>query len=296
VPAFAFEPIASALLQADLNALAAVWPTQASALDRQRFDVHRNNVLHSLITALAEGFPSVLKLVGEPFFTAVAAAAVRASPPRHPVLLAYGAEFPDFLQHFPPLAGLPYLADVARIDGLRRRAWHAPDAAPIEPAALASLSIEAAAELRVGLHPSAAMLDSAHAARSIWQAQNDEAKAQFDPQRAESSLIWRRGEQVRVRSLDDAASALAACVQALRQSPRLDQLLAEPPSEPRVNLRADPLINPSAHPRAAAGFAEALSLGLIVRAEAATTDPLFDPFTSPSSATAVVSHSAESTP
>jgi hypothetical protein len=276
VPAFAFEPIASALLQVDPNALAAVWPTQASAPDRQRFDVHRNSVLHSLITALAEGFPSVLKLVGEPFFTAIALHAVRASPPSHPVLLAYGAEFPAFLQGFPPLAGLPYLADVARLDGLRRRACHAPDAAPIEPAALQALPTAAAAALRVGLHPSAATLQSRYAARSIWQAQNGRAEAKIDPQRAESSLIWRRGEGVQVHSLDDPTNGLGTCLQALRLSPRLDQLLAAP--------------------QAASGFATALSLGLIVHAEAAMTDPLFDPFTFAGGAPAAAYPPATSTP
>lgn len=264
--AFAFEAISRALLQADTDTPAAVWPVSASAAERQRFDVHRNTVLHSLVTALAEGFPSVLKLVGEPYFRAMGAEAVRASPPRHPVLLAYGAEFPEFLEQFAPLAGLPYLADVARLDGLRRRAWHAPDAAPLEPVRLGALPIAAVAELRIGLHPSAAMLSSAHPARSIWLAQNDAAEDSAALHGGQRTLIWRRAGQVHLRALDARGGALHACLHALRDGPRVDQLLN--------------------HPSATAGFAEALSLGLIVSADAAATDPLFDPFTTPSGTSA----------
>lgn len=263
--AFGLGWIAAALLQTDAPASTAQQPPVAQVLRCPRLDIHRNAVLHSWVTALAEGFPSVLKLVGEPFFRAMGAEAVRASPPRHPVLLAYGAEFPHFLERFPPVSGLPYLADVARLDGLRRRAWNAPDSAPLEPAGLAALSIEAAAELRIGLHPSAATLGSAYPARSIWLAQNGASEDINALHGSQHTLIWRCREHVRVLDLHAADRALHACLRALREAPRLEQLLSDP--------------------SLVVGFAEALALGLVVPADAADTDPLFDPFTTTGAST-----------
>ena len=60
----------------------------------QRFAIHRNNVMSSLVRALEDGFPVTRLLVGEEFFRAMARDYVRAQPPRSPVLLEYGAGLP----------------------------------------------------------------------------------------------------------------------------------------------------------------------------------------------------------
>ncbi|MFA7290739.1 MAG: DNA-binding domain-containing protein, partial [Rhodocyclaceae bacterium] len=97
----------------------------------QRFGIYRNNVMVSLIEALADTFPVVQTLVGEEFFRAMAREFVRVSPPVSPVLAYYGDEFPAFVEHFPPAASLPYLADVARLEYARVLAFHAADSVPL---------------------------------------------------------------------------------------------------------------------------------------------------------------------
>src|SRR5947207_852911 len=67
-----------------------------------------------------------------------------------------------------PAADVPSLADVARIEAARTRAYHAADAVPIEPARLQSIAPEALARMRVRLHPSAEIVRSAHPAVTIW--------------------------------------------------------------------------------------------------------------------------------
>mgnify|MGYP000158870960 CR=1 FL=1 len=131
----------------------------------RRFAVYRNNVRHGLIRALAAAFPVVEALLGAEFHAAMAQVYIRRFPPRGPVLQEWGADFPDFLDRFAPVAHLPWLGDVARLELARGRACHAADAAPVAPAALAVADPGA---LRLTLHPSVALFASVHPAVGIW--------------------------------------------------------------------------------------------------------------------------------
>lgn len=146
-------------------------PVQALALacpkgeaDR-RFAVYRNTMAVSLTEALASRFPVIRRLVGEDFFAPLARLYAGADPPPSPVLAEWGGGFADFLADFPPLAGYPYLPDVARIEVARGRAFHAADAAPVDPALLKAAD---PARVRLVLHPSVRLLRLAHPAVSIW--------------------------------------------------------------------------------------------------------------------------------
>ena len=135
----------------------------------KRYAVYRNNVVVSLVDALADSHPVTQALVGEAFFRAMAGEFARRSPPRSPVLAWYGEGFADFVADFPPAAGLPYLADLARLEWLRVEAWHAADADPLPLAEVAALLADEAAlpNLRVTLHPALRVLRSAHPVVSL---------------------------------------------------------------------------------------------------------------------------------
>jgi hypothetical protein len=134
-----------------------------------RFAVHRNSVAAGPVDALAGRYPAVLRLVGEEFFRAAARLHVAQEPPRSPALLDYGGGFPDFLAGFEPAGGLPYLADVARLEWLRHRAYHAADATPIAATALGAVPPERIGDVVLQLHPSAAVLASDYPILSIWE-------------------------------------------------------------------------------------------------------------------------------
>lgn len=194
----------------------------------QRFAVHRNNVMLSLIDALADEHPVLQALVGDAFFRAMASAYLRRHPPRSPVLLGLGEGLAGFIAGFEPAADLPYLADIARLEWLRIRAAHAADAAPLrapDAAVLAALQDPAqAARLRVVLHPSAAVLASAHAVVSLWAAhQQDDALWSVDLSRPEAALVLRPNADVLVLPLPGGAAALA---QALRGGQPLGEAAA----------------------------------------------------------------------
>jgi hypothetical protein len=135
---------------------------------RRRFAVHRNNMVAGLVKTLAARFPAVVKIVGVEFFDVMARAFVLAHPPRSPLLACYGDAFPNFIDAFAPVREVAYLADVARIEAARTRAYHAADAAPVGADAFAALAIEAASTIRLELHPSVEIIRSPHPIVTIW--------------------------------------------------------------------------------------------------------------------------------
>lgn len=175
-----------------------------------RLAVHRNNVVGSLIDALAETFPVVQQLVGADFFRAMAGVFVRRAPPRSRVLAHYGQDFPSFIALFEPAQSLPYLADVARLEAARVRAHHAADAEPVSADAvgLALASGERMGELRAVCHPSVSTLASAHAVVSLWAAhQGDGDVETVDVDAPECAIVLRTGLDVLVLRAPDGAAA-----------------------------------------------------------------------------------------
>ncbi len=286
---------AAALLDAsDVEGGAA--PPNLTRGSERRFDVHRNTVMSSLIRALADGFPSVERLVGTGFFAAMAALHVRAHPPRHPVLLAWGAAFPAFIEGFESVAHLPYLADVARLDGLRRRAWHAPDVAPLDLAQFEGVDADAIAGRRVALHPSVGVLGSAHPARTLWAAQNGDGTPAAIDWQAETSVVWRSGGAIHVDALD---APLCRLLDRARRAPTLAELLA---ADTDTDTDTDTDASSDGHAIASA-FATALRRGLLVDAQTladaarqAIDSALFDDFLPPFPTASTTASTTEATP
>ncbi|MCB1335466.1 MAG: putative DNA-binding domain-containing protein [Roseivivax sp.] len=135
----------------------------------RRYAVYRNNVAVSLREALATGFPAIHGLLGETNFAFVAGSYLRAEPPASPLMMHYGAGFPDHLARLPQLAQLAYLPDVARLELALRRAYHAADATPMDPADLAAMEAEALMETRFSLVPAVQLLRSDWPVLDIWR-------------------------------------------------------------------------------------------------------------------------------
>lgn len=173
----------------------------AAAPDK-RFAVYRNNVVVSLREALAAAFPVVQRIVGDEFFAAMAGVFVRAHPPTSPLLMHYGDDLPGFLETFPPLAELPYLADVARLERARLRAFHAADATPLAADAFAALDAQALETVRVALLPGTAIVRSAHPIVTILAMNDGDAEpAPIAEWHGEDALVARDGFAVAVRRL-----------------------------------------------------------------------------------------------
>lgn len=183
---------------------------------RTRFAVYRNNVAVSLIDALADTFPVVQELVGEEFFRAMARVFVQAHPPRSRVMAYYGETFADFVASFAPAAAVPYLADVARLEMARVRAYHAADVAPLDPEALhgALADPQQLMRLRLVLHPGVQVIGSSFAVFSLWAAhQGTGCLSNVDPDLAQTALVFRNGLEVDTLELSVGAGVFISALQ-----------------------------------------------------------------------------------
>ena len=159
-------------------------------------------------------YPVIERLVGEDFFEAAAGHFIEAHPPRSPVLIDYGEGFSAFLESFEPAGALPYLADVARLEWLRHRAYHAADRKALRPSDLARTPSDRVFALTFEFHPSAALIVSPYPIVSIWETNAHDAETRpIGPDLAgEAALVVRPDYDVRVVRLDEAEHAFTAAL------------------------------------------------------------------------------------
>jgi hypothetical protein len=192
--------------------------------------IHRDTVFGALTHALRLSYPTVDALVGAAFFERICDVFARQNPPKVASLAAYGEGFADFLAGFRPVAALPCLPDVARLD-------RAVESALRSPARWRRLMLDEA--VAIDLPESLAMLPLTHPADEIRAAiDDDDALAAIDTRPAERFvLVWRKGGEAAVRRPSPAAGcflsrllagdgAEAALQAAIAKSPEAEALQA----------------------------------------------------------------------
>ena len=182
----------------------------------RRLAVYRNNVRHALLSVLEAAFPVIRQLIGAECFTATALAFIADHPPHKPALYRYGAAWPEFIAHFPPLVELPWLADTARLEWARNAALFDAEREPLTPEQLAMVAHADLPGLRLALHPSAHVLASRWPVHAIWTAHqpNGAPLETVNLDQAETVLIWRQAGSVRQRAMMTGESTLLAALAA----------------------------------------------------------------------------------
>jgi hypothetical protein len=159
-----------------------------------RLRVYRHHVSHSLAASLAATFPTVQALVGETFFEGMARAFVASSLPTQPVLSEYGVGFAAFIDGYAPAHGLPYLADMARLDWALNLAFHSPAEPRLTSADLAAIPVEELPGKSVALAAGTAIVRSRHPIDRIWHAaQPGASDGTVDLEAGEARLLVLRG-------------------------------------------------------------------------------------------------------
>ncbi|MFZ4833692.1 putative DNA-binding domain-containing protein [Rouxiella sp. Mn2063] len=172
------------------------------------FAVYRNTVIKSCVDALQANFPSVVSVVGETFFRAMATEYVRQTPPHSVELLRYGqghadnaknneGSFATFISEFPPAALVAYLVDIARVDSLWLEVFSAQEDSSLDLIA-PGLTIEELAQMK--LSPKAAVRwywSDAWPIYSLWNFNREQISAPHNLRwQAEGILLYRYCDRV----------------------------------------------------------------------------------------------------
>ena len=174
----------------------------------KRFSVYRNNVVVGLIETLRETYSAVEKIVGEGFFRIMAGGYVVVEPPQSPILLNYGAGFPDFIANFEPASSLGYLPDVARIERAWAESYNASEALPLDPSELTHVASDQFSEIQFVVHPSLRIVRSKLPALTIWQMNSEDGEpGPIDFERGgQDILILRPVAEVEVRLMPEGSA------------------------------------------------------------------------------------------
>lgn len=176
---------------AELGEAAAAVPGLGTAA-HERLSIHRNTCRRTLINALGLTYPAVQRLVGNSFFDAAAEHFIDEAAsgiPESACLDEYGREFGAFLASFAPAARLRYLAEVANLEWAINEALHAPEAARVDSAQLAT-RIGADPEVRFVPHPSIRLLSLQFPADIIWRGVLEEDDATLASVDLASGPVW----------------------------------------------------------------------------------------------------------
>jgi Putative DNA-binding domain len=177
------------------------------------YNVYRNNITVSLIDALAAIYPAVQRLTGPDFFRAMARFHVRETPPTSPLLFEYGHDFPAFIARYEHALSLPWLADVARIERAWLDAYHAADAPPLSPSALATVAPDRLSGLVFTVHPATRVVRSPFAALTIFASNRERASAdRIDASTPEYALVTRPEFDVVVQKLPPGGAVFLDCL------------------------------------------------------------------------------------
>lgn len=202
-----FAPFADALLDPDI-AIPGKLGDVGGRPSAKRFGIYRNNVVVSLMEALAAAYPSVKAIMGEENFRRVCRNHVMAHPPNSPLMIEYGAAFPDYLDGFPPLRNIPYLGDVARLERAWLAAYHAIDATPLAPETLSGVPSEQSFLLTFEVHPATAFIASQWPVADLFFWRNGKPNAGADLSKKQNAVVTRPGLEVLVNPVADAGLAI----------------------------------------------------------------------------------------
>ena len=130
--------------------------------------VYRGTLISGYLEALGDVYPVLRRLVGEACFAQAARAYIGGHLSTSGDLHAYGEDFPACLAGYPPVAGLAYLPDVARLEWAVHQVFHAADPGPADLERLAALLGPDCASRGLVLSPACRLLASPYPVHRLW--------------------------------------------------------------------------------------------------------------------------------
>jgi hypothetical protein len=185
-----------------------------------------------LLDVLADDFPKLAAILGHDRFRALCRAYLAAHPSRHPSLRHLGSRLPGFVACLEPASdlgrvciGLPFLAELARLEWARSEVFDAPDADVLRLEELRRVAPESWPDLTFRPVAALAVIESAWPIDDIWRAaEASETAPAHLVEKPSTVRIWRDGftvlhatvdvsERAALRSMQGGASFAAMCDQ-----------------------------------------------------------------------------------
>ena len=166
-------------------------------------DIYRNGFHKACADVLRANYPSVVHLVGEDCFRALARRHVQTHPPRIASLVTYGEGFAEIIETTSALHGLEYLACVAKLDRAWTEVYFAEDAEGPDADALTGMTEHALTALPGRLAPCARRVSLEFSVLDAWTAlRRGGLEEQVTIGRSPlEMLVWRSSGEVAFRAL-----------------------------------------------------------------------------------------------
>jgi hypothetical protein len=120
--------------------------------------IYQNTILANLTHTLSTIYTMIVRLVGKDFFHSMAKDYIKRYPSCSGNLHDYGEYFSRFLDDYPPVNHVPYLAEVATFEWFCHTLDFAPDHAPFNLALLKTIPTVPPHQLYFKLHPASQVL------------------------------------------------------------------------------------------------------------------------------------------
>jgi len=169
-----------------------------------RLGFYRTNVIENYRKALAVTYPAVVKLVGSGFFGVLAQDYALRYPSLSGDVGRHGEQFAEFLRGHASARGLPYLADVARLEWCMEESFNETEHAPLSLTNLAAVPEEHQGRLRFLVAPSCRLTSSPFPVLRIWEMCQPGSESQVTVDLEEGAvnvLVRRRGFSVIAEAL-----------------------------------------------------------------------------------------------
>jgi uncharacterized protein len=179
----------------------AILNPQGGAKGEERLSVYADGYVARIRESLKEVYEAVHFVLGDERFNWFCRDYAFHFPSHHYNLNFAGIYLPEFLAGHEHLKQFPFLSDLAKLEWLIWKAFHAFDGPPLNPEALKNISADDWETLKLVFQPSVSLISSSYSILDIWQARKS-SSPNTESSKPQKILVGRRQDQVRCELLN----------------------------------------------------------------------------------------------
>ncbi|MGH7934218.1 MAG: HvfC/BufC family peptide modification chaperone [Candidatus Binataceae bacterium] len=173
----------------------------------ERVEIYADMYFHRLLGVLKEDYPATLAVMDADNFHNLITGYLIEHPPTEPSIFHAGNHLADFLAAHPQCARWPFAAELARLERTLLEVFHAPEASPLDAAAMRTIPPTDWPSFVMRTHPAAMLLDCQWRVAGVLRAVESGASWRAPAHEPVSILVWRNDSQAHYRELDAAERA-----------------------------------------------------------------------------------------